>query len=326
VRFIIYGAGGIGGTIGARLFRSGSDVLLIARGPHLEAIQSRGLRFASPTLDETLAIPAVGHPADVDFNDEDVVVLCMKSQHTEGALRDLAAASSDEIPVVCCQNGVANERAALRRFAKVYGMVVFLPAEHLQPGEVVTFAEDRGGVLDAGRYPRGVDATIEQVTGALDAAGFSARADAAIMRQKYAKLLNNLSNAVDAAAGEGSPAIAARLRDEALACYAAAGIDCATAEETRERRSEGIRDSDVPGFHRHGSSSRQSVLRGTGDIEADYLNGEIVQLGRLHGVSTPANWVVQRIGNRMVRQGLSVGAFSLADLEDQIAREAKPAP
>lgn len=320
MRFIVYGAGGIGGTIGARLFLAGADVLLIARGPHLEAIRQHGLRFHSPTLDETLKIPVLGHPADANLGDGDVVILCMKTQHTEQALRDLAAATSDDIPVICCQNGVANERMALRRFANVYAMVVMLPAEHLRPGEVVTFAEDRAGMLDAGCYPGGVDDTITGVSAALDAAGFSARPDPAVMRQKYAKLLNNLNNAVTAACGEDSPDIARLLRDEALACYAAAGIDCATAEQTHARRRDGIRGAPVPGFDRHGGSSLQSVLRGTGDIEADYLNGEIVQLGRLHGVPTPANHVVQRIGNQMAQQGLTVGAFTLADLENLIAQ------
>ncbi len=318
MRFIIYGAGGIGGTIGARLFRSGHDVLLIARGAHLAAIRAQGLRFASPALDETLPIPAVGHPAEAGLRDADVVVLCMKSQHTESALRDLASAVpsalGQALPVVCCQNGVANERTALRRFQHVYGMVVWLPAEHLRPGEVVTFAEAPGGMLDAGRYPAGVDATITEVTAALSRAGFTSAPDPAIMRQKYAKLLGNLSNAVNAAAGEAPPDLARVLREEALACYAAAGIDCAGVEETRARRRTAVSDGDVPGFDRHGGSSLQSVLRGTGNIEADYLNGEIVQLGRLHGVPTPANAVAQEAGNQMVREGLSVGAIPVAEL------------
>ena len=318
MRFIIYGAGGVGGTIGARLFRSGHDVLLIARGAHLAAIQAQGLRFVSPALDETLPIPAAGHPSEPGLREGDVVVLCMKSQHTESALRDLASAVpsalGQALPVVCCQNGVANERAALRRFQKVYGMVVWLPAEHLRPGEVVTFADGPGGMLDAGRYPSGVDVTITEVTAALSRAGFTSGPDPAIMRQKYAKLLGNLSNAVNAAAGEGPADLARVLREEALACYAAAGIECAGVEETRARRRSVVGDGDVPGFDRHGGSSLQSVLRGTGNIEADYLNGEIVQLGRLHGVPTPANAVAQVAGNQMVRDGLSVGAIPVAEL------------
>ena len=61
-------------------------------------------------------------------------------------------------------------------------------------------------MLDAGRYPTGVDATIGEVTAAIDEAGFSARPDERIMRQKYAKLLANLNNAVQAACGASSNA------------------------------------------------------------------------------------------------------------------------
>ena len=74
---------------------------------------------------------------------------------------------------------------------------------------------------------------------------------------------------------------------------------------------------------RNGGSSMQSVMRGTGDIEADYLNGEIVQLGRLHGVETPANVVVQQVGNRMARERLEVGAYTLDDLERLIQSETR---
>ena len=322
MRFVIYGAGGIGGTIGARLFQHGHDVMLIARGPHLEAIREHGLRFVSATIDERFPIPAVGHPREANLDAGDVVILCMKSQHTGSALTDLIESASSKTPVVCCQNGVANERMALRRFANVYGMVVLLPAEHLEPGEVVNFAEDSAGVLDAGRYPNSVDATIHEVTDALNTSGFSSIPDPNVMRQKYAKLLNNLNNAVQAACGEGSADIARQLRTEALACYAAAGIDCASREETQDRR-HGIQGTAVPGFQRNGDSSMQSVMRGTGDIEADYLNGEIVQLGRLHGVETPANAVVQQVGNRMARDRLEVGAYRLDELESLIRDESR---
>ena len=57
-----------------------------------------------------------------------------------------------------------------------------------------------------------------------------------------------------------------------------------------------------------GSSGWQSVMRGTGSIEADYLNGEIVLLGRLHGVPTPYNEAVRRHANRVARSRLTPGA------------------
>ena len=323
MRFIIYGAGGIGGTIGARLFQQGKEVVLIARGAHLEAIKREGLRFITPNEQVNLDVATVGHPSEIEFRDDDVVILCMKSQHTLGALDDLNAAAGDDVSVVCCQNGVANERMALRRFRNTYAMVVILPALHLEPGVVITHATDVGGILDTGRYPEGVDECVTDVTRHLREAGFSAEPDANVMRQKYSKLLMNLNNALQAATemrGEARD-ISRLMRDEALACYAAAGIDCATAEETRTRRGSALQMAEIPGIPRTGGSSWQSLARGTGDIEVDFLNGEIVLLGRLHGIPTPANQAIQRIAHRMIAEKLPAGAISLNAVHDMIADE-----
>lgn len=314
MRFIIYGAGGIGGSIGARLFLGGQEVVLIARGEHFNAIQKNGLRFVSPRHDEFLQIPAVDHPRSIDFNNADVVILCMKGQHTESALDDLQPHAAPLISVVCCQNGVANERAALRRFSNVYGMCVLVPAEHLEPGVVVNFADSNAGALDVGRYPQGVDERAVDIANAISDAGFNSVADENVMRHKYSKLLANLNNAVQAACGSGSRELSAMLRNEALACYTAAGIQCATADESRTRR-VGINGGEVPGFRRHGGSSLQSVIRNTGDIEADFLNGEITLLGRLHGIPTPANDVVQKIGHKAAASGNPGDYCTLADIE-----------
>ena len=323
MRFIIYGAGGIGGTIGARLFQQGKEVVLIARGAHLEAIKRNGLRFITPKEQVSLDIPAVGHPSEIEFRNDDVVILCMKSQHTPGALDDLQSAAGDDVVVVCCQNGVANERMAARRFRNTYAMVVILPALHLEPGVVITHAVATGGILDTGCYPHGVDARVEELTQHLREAGFSAEPVAGIMRQKYAKLLMNLNNALQAATEMRDEArdISRMMREEALACYRAAEIDCAGAEETRERRGNALQMGEIPGIPRTGGSSWQSVARGTGDIEVDYLNGEIVLLGRLHGVATPANQAVQRLAHRMISEKLAPGSLTLASVRELIADE-----
>jgi 2-dehydropantoate 2-reductase len=316
MRFVIFGAGGIGGTIGARLFVAGEAVALIARGAHLHAITDAGLKLITPAGERQLAIPACGHPDQHAWSERDVVLLCVKSQHTIAALDSLRGAAGDRVPVVCVQNGVANEAKALRRFENVYAMVVSLPAAHLSPGVVVTYAEQPGGVLDVGRYPGGTDARCEAIAQALTRAGFSSVPDPKVMRQKYAKLLMNLNNALQAASdmGDGVREIAAMLRDEALACYAAAGIAWAGADEVKARRSDGLRYVEIPGHPRHGGSSWQSIARGTGDIETDYLNGEIVLLGRLHDIATPANLVLQRLGNEMARRRLAPGHFKVTEV------------
>ncbi|MEX0943883.1 MAG: 2-dehydropantoate 2-reductase N-terminal domain-containing protein, partial [Pseudomonadales bacterium] len=321
MRTIIYGAGAIGGTIGARLTMSGKDVLLVARGDHLVKLANEGLTYRNPQETQRLRIPVVGHPDAIDFTPDDVVILTMKSQHTQSALEDLARTAPPDIPIVCCQNGVANESMAARKFRKVYAMVVYLPATHLNPGEVLHYATGIGGFLDAGCFPMGVDDTITEVCGALTAAGFSAHADPKPLRWKYAKLLQNLGNSLQAVcdAGSGARDIMRLARDEALACYGAAGIEYASRDDTRARFT-GMIPGDIEGAERGGGSSWQSVSRGTGDIEADYLNGEICLLGKLFGVPTPANETLRYLANRVAVEKLPPGHFALETVKKEIER------
>ncbi len=69
-----------------------------------------------------------------------------------------------------------------------------------------------------------------------------------------------------------------------------------------------------PDGERHGSSTWQSLERRAGTTEVDYLNGEVVLLGRLHGVPTPVNAVLQRVAARMAREGMAPGSFRESDL------------
>ena len=84
MRFVVLGAGAIGGAVGARLFQHGFDVTLVARGEHGRALQS-GLVLEAPGETVSLPIPAVLHPAEVwrDGSDETVVLLAVKGQHTD---------------------------------------------------------------------------------------------------------------------------------------------------------------------------------------------------------------------------------------------------
>ncbi len=320
MRYIIYGAGGIGGAIGARLFQHRHDVVLICRGEHLQAIQSTGLILKTPKETLHFTVQAVGHPAEITLTPDDVVLLTMKSQDTETALRDLEYAGGRDLTVVCSQNGVNNERLAIRRFARVYGMVVWMPATYLEPGLVLNHADPTGGILDAGRYPNGIDSIITQVTHDLTTCGFSAVPDRDIMRWKYTKLLSNVRNAFQAACGFAarSRKIIRALRAEALACYQAAGIEFVPEEKLQARVRSQIKLADIEGHPRTGGSSWQSLMRGLPTIEADFLNGEIVMLGRLYGIPTPCNALLQRVVNDMTRAGQKPGSMTVADLERQL--------
>ncbi|MEM9564228.1 MAG: 2-dehydropantoate 2-reductase N-terminal domain-containing protein [Actinomycetota bacterium] len=315
-RFVVYGPGAVGGVIAGGLAGAGHDVALIARGDHLLALQADGLTFHHHGGTDVHRLRAVADPGDLALTADDVVILAMKTQHTEAAIDVLARSAPPELAVVCAQNGVTNERLALRRFANVHGVAVMLPGTHLKPGVVVGLGRPWFGVLDIGRYPAGVDATTERVAAALTDGNFRSVADPAVMRHKYAKLRLNTGNAIDAAAGLAArrSEVGRRAAREALEVFSAAGIDVATRDEVTARR-DGFETADVPGHERAGSSSWQSLARGGGSIEADFLNGEIVLLGRLHGVATPVNEALQRLANRLAADGVAPGSMSLDEVE-----------
>jgi 2-dehydropantoate 2-reductase len=317
VRYIIYGAGAVGATIGARLFEAGNDVVLIARGEHGRALAERGLRFGTPEGWQTLPIPVVEHPNRLTIGADDVVVLAMKSQDTASASAALALIADPETAIVCAQNGVANERRVLRYFANVHGMCVLMPAVHLEPGVVHVHSAPYSGTCDLGRFPRGCDALDTTIAEQLSAASIHSTAYEDIMPRKYAKLLTNLGNVIEAASGRQAAGVALleRARREAEAVFATAGIVAQRGAEGDMRLSL----ADVPGVERPGGSTYQSLARGTPSLETDDLNGEIVLLGRLYGVATPVNAMLQRLARRLVAERIPAGSVPLAELERALA-------
>ncbi|MFU8870672.1 ketopantoate reductase family protein [Micromonospora sp. SL4-19] len=326
MRYVIIGAGAVGGTIGVRLGAAGRDVTLVARGAHLDAIQARGLVLRTPDGTVTGRLPAADGPDDRPLPADTVLVLTVKSQDTGTALATWVDApvegggtAGQRLPIFLAQNGVANERAALRLFARVHPVCVWLPATHLEPGVVVANGYPHSGMLHLGRYPSGSDDASRAVAGDLTAAGFVAPVRDDAMRWKYGKLLGNLGNGLQALLGADIPeALAARVRTEGEAALAAAGIPHTTREEEAAERGDQVQRRPVDGEERAGGSTWQSLARGAGSAEADHLNGEIVLLGRLHGVPTPANAAVQLAVRRAVRERIPAGGFPLAELEKMI--------
>ncbi|MEU3462192.1 2-dehydropantoate 2-reductase N-terminal domain-containing protein [Streptomyces sp. NPDC006733] len=328
MRYIIIGAGAIGGTIGGRLFESGRDVVLVARGAHYEALRDEGLRLALPGGALKLAVPVVDGPEALELRADDVLVVAVKTQDSVAALdawagRPVAGGGTagERLPVVCAQNGVAGERLALRRFRRVYGMCVWLPASYLEPGSIEASCTPLTGILHIGRFPSGSDALAERIAADLKASGFDAPTPSDVMRWKYGKLLKNLANAVEATCGplDGDDAAAARdllarAVAEGEAVLDAAGIDRASEAEQTAVRGDRVRLQTLNGVARGGGSSWQSLTRGTGSIEADYLNGEIVLLGRTTGVDTPVNAVLQQTANAFAREGRRPGESTIPEL------------
>ena len=323
VRYIVLGAGAVGGTIGWGLARAGFEVALVARGAHLEAIRAGGLTIRRPAGDTVLKIPTVGSPAELDVRSDDVVIVATKSQDVAGALGGLFPVAPSTVTVACATNGVDAERQALRRFDHVVAVSTIVSATHLEPGVIRSFGTPELGILDLGPYPTSRGDLWERclaISGDFTLAGFRSLADEDVMRLKYRKLVHNVRNAVGALVGPEAAdgELAVQAQEEALAVLASAGIDVASSEEDAARR-RGLRSETTATLVRGGSSTWQSLARGTGSVEADYLNGEIALLARQVGVAAPVNTVLQREVQRLAARGGRPGSVSLQDLERAVA-------
>ncbi|MFE9724171.1 ketopantoate reductase family protein [Streptomyces sp. NPDC005794] len=325
MRYIIVGTGAVGGALGGRLAEAGHDVVLVARGAQYTALREGGLRLTTPEGTRTHRLPVVDRPESLDLDPDDVLVLAVKTQDSVAALDAWSArpvagggTAGERLPLICAQNGVESERLALRRFHRVYGCCVYLPASFVEPGSVIAAGAPLTGILHLGRYPSGTDDTVRAVAADWEKARLEAPVVPDVMRWKYAKLLSNLANAIEAVTGvlEGPEGFALfdRARAEGRAVLAAAGIEATGSAEQEEARGGRIRFDPFDGSERAGGSSWQSLSRGTGTIEADYLNGEIVLLGRLHGVPAPVNDVLRRTANAFARERRAAGSMTVAEL------------
>ena len=290
MRLVILGAGAIGGVIAGHLARAKREVIAIARGAHLAAIEAHGLRVETP--DGAFIAPLQAVATLTEWRDDDVLIGAVKTQDLAAALRATNAPPS--VPIVTMTNGIEGERIALRYARTVYGGCIMMPATYLTPGIVQVFAAPTPGLLDIGRYPDGNGDHADEIAGELNVAGFSSEVRANIMRWKRGKLLMNLMNGAEAIAGTPAARTGPRADQaiaEARAVYAAAGLSCISEREDAERR-KALAYKPVNGQLRAGGSTWQSLQRGL-SLETDYFNGEIVMLGRLHGVPTPVNEALQ---------------------------------
>jgi 2-dehydropantoate 2-reductase len=191
---------------------------------------------------------------------------------------------------------------------------VISPCEHLEPGKIRQWGAPVRGVLDLGRYPGGHDAVDLMLANVFTSAGYVSAPVADAMAWKRAKLLVNLSNAVEALCGPGlrNHDLCERARDEGRAVFAAAGLSCMSEAVTAPRNAL-FRGGPIGGVPAHGGSTWQSLARGR-TAETDYLNGEIVLLGRLHSIPTPVNDYLQRAVAEAVRARRAPGTLPIGEL------------
>jgi 2-dehydropantoate 2-reductase len=332
---VIIGAGAIGGTVGAMLARAGAATVLVARGRHAEVLATAGMTLRTPDGTFGTAVTAAGRPEDVRLTDRDVLVFTTKTQQLDAALQEwvdqpvhglhgVVGVAGDWLPAMTALNGVAAEEKALRYFARVFGICVWLPAVHLEPGEVIVRSWPVAGQFHISRWPASVstpdDATLlTALAETWSAAGILVNTPDDVQPWKYNKLLSNLGNAVGALSADDSDTdeVVAAVRREGESVLRHAGIHFVTFEATKAARVDGPRIRPVPGWNSAASNSTwQSLSRNTGNVETDFLNGEIVRLAHRHGITAPLNTALARASRVAVCDGLGPGRYSAPQLAE----------
>jgi len=137
VKFLVWGAGAIGGTLGAFLARAGHDITLVdAATDHVDAINANGLRITGPITEFTVRLTA--RPPDRLTGSWDTIILATKAQHTTAAARALLPHLTPTGCVISAQNGL-NELAiaAVVGEARTVGAFVNFGADYLEPGSIL---------------------------------------------------------------------------------------------------------------------------------------------------------------------------------------------
>ncbi len=155
-RILVWGAGAIGGTVGAALRRAGHDVTFVDVVPeHVDAIRDRALRIFGPVEEFSVQLPAL-LPAEV-AGAWPRIFLCVKAHHTEAACRALLPHLADDGYVLSLQNGLCETIIAdIVGRRRTVGAFVNFGADWMGPGEILF--GNRGAVvlgeLDGASTPR----------------------------------------------------------------------------------------------------------------------------------------------------------------------------
>ncbi len=294
MRIAVFGAGAVGAYFGGRLIETGEhDVSLIARGPHLEALQTRGLRTESPEGDADLpsdAFSATNDPEDV--GQVDVVFVAVKTWMVPEAAEAIKPLIGSETRVIPLQNGVEAPEQ----------LVNALPDAHVIGGtcRIFTAVPEPGLVRHTGPTPTltigeldGSDsAPIEQICSALVDASVSASIRPDIMAALWEKLLfvgplGGVGAATRAPIGvfrsqPESRQLLISCMEEIVSAAATTGVNLREgAVESGLRLVDASPESGTASMQRDIASNRPS------ELEAQV--GVIPRLGQRHHVPTPAH-------------------------------------
>lgn len=334
-RYIIVGAGAIGGTVGGALARGGADAVLVARGAHAEVLATDGLTLRTPDGVFEIPVTVAKGAAEVRLTLRDVLVFTTKTHQLDAALQEwadrpvhdgdvVAGTAGELLPVLTALNGVVAEEKALRLFARVFGVCVWMPAAHVVPGEVIVRAWPMAGQFHVARWPASLATAddrelLDEIAAIWTSAGIRIARPVDVAPWKYNKLLSNLANAVVALTGSDSYAddVQASAIREGESVLQHAGIEFISWETAGKAREAGpiVRAVDgtaevIP------NSTWQSLARNSGSVETDFLNGEIVRIAHRHGSTAPVNATLARLAREAAHTGLAPGQFTIGELTD----------
>lgn len=335
---LVVGAGAIGGTVAARLAQAGIRVrALDVDAEHLRLLRQPGLRLSGVRGEAVVPLDALspeewlrsGEPAP------GAVLLAVRSQATEVALRPLLPRLGPEAHVVSLQNGINEERiAALVGRERTVGCVVGFGATYLGPGHIEQTSQ--GGLI-IGRLDGSSDPALEAVRELL-ASAFPIRISDNILGELWSKMLINTMTVLGALAGlltgellapeENKRVVLAVLR-EGIAVARAAGVRLAKLEGALDPQvfarqdEEGVRlafrllDGIGTAFGRVKSVTWRDFELGR-PTEVDFVTGEIVRRGEALGVPVPVNAAAYRMLKEIEGGQRAIGPENLAALRSLI--------
>ena len=293
MRIAVMGSGGLGGYFGARLALGGADVAFIARGAHLQAMRSEGLRIDGPEPVHLAQVIATDDPRSVGV--VDLVMFCVKLWDTDAALEQIRPLVGAHTAIISFQNGVLKDQALRAAFdaAKVMGGVGYVATAIASPGVIRQTGPMQRlvfGEFDGTRSARG-----EAFLAACVAGGIRAQLSSEIEREIWQKFvfLAALSGCTTSMRARIGPirenaqtrAFLLDVMREVVAVGRAMGVNLpADYAEIRLK----LTDEVAPDMT---SSMHHDLERGN-PLELRWLAGAVVELGQRTGVATPLNRAV----------------------------------
>ncbi|MFW6695316.1 ketopantoate reductase family protein [Streptomyces sp. MAR4 CNX-425] len=290
-RWLVVGAGGIGGYFGGLLAHAGMDVTFLARGGHLAALRSDGLHLE--TVDGAYHVPRVRALGAVTGGQPyDVVLFCVKTYDNTTAAAGIAPAVGDGTVVISVQNGIGNDdvlRAALPG-AQVFPGFAHIVSARVAPGRIRQSGGPRTLIYGDPEHPD--REVLRDIEAELRSAGVDATASTDILRDQWSKFAFIV--AFSGMTALCRTPIGPILRDEAAmllyrrcvaeAVAVARAIGVAATEEAVLTRTEAYRGAQEGAT----SSMLRDLLAGRA-TEVASLNGAIVELAAAHGIDAPVN-------------------------------------